>query len=289
MDRRIVLTAVGSGDNGKTSSLIAIGYTLIAKGYPVTLIGFDPEPENNLTRLLKDRTEGVSKPKQTITDLLRMPTPWSDPVNKERAAGELTRAIEEATMRLANNLGVIRCDQELVAYEVEGGDILGLARVIHHMGPGFILVDCAAGTGGFSMLSALAAAHYVIGVSKPSSKSIAIARRACGLDPTDIGEDEPGSFLDMVTFTDEKSGIECAPKYIGAIGTMFVGAHENGAGVEIASSGISLSMRDYMTQIVNFPDFLGFVPYRTGRDQSDVVKSYVTITDRILARLGMTQ
>jgi cellulose biosynthesis protein BcsQ len=283
MRNRIVCTAVGSGDNGKTSSLIAIGYTLAAKGFPVTLIGFDPEPENNLTRLLESKAEDVSRAKLTITDLLRMP--WA---KAGKPADDLLSAIEEATMRF-NNMGVIRCDQELVNYEVEGGDILGLAKVINLMRPGFILVDCAAGTGGFSMLSAVAAADHVIGVSKPSSKSIAIARRACGLDPMDLGDGEMGSFLDQVTLTDTENGIVCAPKYLGTLGTMFIGAHENGDGVEIAQSGISLSMRDYMTQITNIQGFLGFIPYRTGKDQRDVVKAYAVITERILERLGVTQ
>lgn len=279
MDKRIVLTTTGSGDNGKTSALISMAYMLVQRGYPVLMISFDPEPENDLTLLLASSlAKGQSIPDLTIVDLLKMPF-----AKTGKAADDMAFAIKDATLNHPAGFGIIRVDIELINYEVEGGDIMGLRRVIEHCPNGFILIDCAAGSGGFSMLSAVAAADYVIAVSKPSTKSISIAKRTCG-----IGGNEDDSIISMVTMTTD-DGLICQPKYIGVIGNMFIGARLNGDGkIEIAKSGISANLRSYMDQIINLPGFLGHVPFRTGSDQSEVIKAYDRITSEVLRRIGVT-
>lgn len=277
MDRRIALTVVGSGDAGKTSSLIAMAYHLTKRGHPVTIVGMDPEPESSLSKLLSyGIPPEVRRPESTIVDILKMPF-----AKAGKAADDMVLAIEDATLHHPAGFGIISVGIDLVNFEVDGGDILALRNVVEHM-TGFVLIDCAAGTGGFSLLSAVAASDYVIGVAKPQTKSIAIAKRACGLELND-----DSNFLDDLSLTTPE-GLVCNPRYLGMIGNMFVGARLDGGGVKIAESGISTKVREYMNQIISAPGFLGFVPFRTGTDQRDVVKAYDQITSEVLKRIGVT-
>ncbi len=274
MEQRIVLTTAGSGNNGKTSALIAIAYMLRRRGYPVCMVSFDPEPENNLLKLIDRESFGKQGSRSlTITDLLKK-------VDADDA--DITEAVAEATFMMPAGFGVIRCDVALTNYESEGGDIYSLMRLIPHLPDGFILIDCAAGSGGFSMLAALAASNYVVGVTEPSEKSISIARRVCGFD---IAPGEEETLLDQLTGIDEPTGLEYGPKYAGLIGNKFMGARWEDDQIVIAQSGVSTNLRGYMQKIIDTPGFLDFVPFRTGADQRDVVRAYERITDKLLSQV----
>lgn len=278
MKTTTVITIVGNGDCGKTTSTVEIAKRM-AKDYPVTIVSFDPEPENSLTEILADGMPDPLPTTATIVDLLRMPLPHSG-----GNSGEIRKAIEAATIKHKDGFGVIKVGQDLVDLEAQGGDIYSLLRTLAHFPTGIVFVDCASGSGGFSLLSAVAAADYVIGVSKPAKKSVTIARRVCGLDDANFGEG-PINFIEMLTGQDEETGIDFGPTYLGMIGSMFIGARYESGATKIVETGIAHDLRDWMMKIVGSPGYIGFTPCVYGKDKRPVSRAYDYITDQIVRRI----
>jgi cellulose biosynthesis protein BcsQ len=279
MKTTTVIAIVGNGDCGKTTSTVEIAKRM-AKDYPVTIVGYDPELENSLTEILAEGMPDPLPTTATIVDLLRMPLPHNG-----GDLGEIRSAILSATIKHKDGFGVITVDQGLVDFETEGGNIYALMRTLAHFPTGIVFIDCASGSGGFSLLSAVAAADYVIGVSKPAKKSVTIARRVCGIDDATING-ETMNFIEMLTGQDEETGIEFGPTYLGMIGSMFIGARYGYAGAtQIVETGIAHDLRDWMMKIVGSPGYIGFTPCVYGKDKRGVKNAYDFITSQIVKRI----
>lgn len=280
MKQTTVIAIVGNGDCGKTTSTVELAKRF-AKDYPVTILGFDPEPENSLAEILADGMPDPLPEVETIVDLMNMTLPH-DGGDLE----EIRRAIATATIRHKDGFGVITVDQSLVDFEVQGGDIYSLMRTLSCFPTGIVFIDCAAGSGGFSLLSAVAAADYVIGVSKPAKKSVTIARRVCGLDNSIINGGEI-NFIEMLTGQDEKTGIIFRPTYLGIIGSMFVGARYSNTGqTVITANGIAKELREWMGKIVDSDGYMGFTPCVYGQDKRPIKLAYDILASEVIRRIN---
>ena len=274
----VVITCVGSGDSGKTSILIALAHHLVSTGVKVTMIGFDTEEESALERLLADTiAEGTPIPEATITDLIQMPPAYSG-----EGQQAIIKAIEEATIRHPAGFGIIRCDEALIGHELGDGDTYDLMRLMPNF-EGVVLIDCASGTGGFSLLSAVAASTHVVGVAKPFPKSINIAKRAAGLIPNRDGD----MMLELMSGIDEKTGLKYGARYLGLIGSMFQGAQFDGEKTVLASTGISYELRDHMKEIMDCPNFITHIPFVRGLDKRKIKEAHKLIAQYVAGAVGL--